>query len=85
MRILQLLAIGLLILAGCGGPVIENAPDEIANVPSEVVIGGKLVHFEASLNRDFMPICPSDGSPMGAFLPRHTLWTRAIFLRVFAQ
>src|ERR1051325_6545106 len=46
-------------------PVIESPPEDVAQVPSELMIAGKKVSFEASLSRGFMLWGPS-GSPMSA-------------------
>ena len=47
--------------------VVESAPPDLADVPNELMIAGKMVHFEASLCRDFMPVCPPNGQRMAAF------------------
>ena len=54
-------------------PKIESAPRQFASSPTQTMIAGKMIRFEASLNRDFMPICTRNGRPMSAFLRLCTL------------
>jgi hypothetical protein len=73
MRILGTLVISLLLL-GCSQQ--PTAPDsmtpDLAAAPSTVVIGGKTLTLSTSLWRDFMPISPPDGKPLGGVLTIRT-------------
>lgn len=73
-------AIGLacvLAVAGCSDRSGPTAPDSdsassLTEVPTSVVIDGKLLTLRASLWRDFQPISPPDGKPMIAALQIQT-------------
>jgi hypothetical protein len=58
-------------LWGCGSasPTTPTPPaSELATAPTTVLVAGKSLTLQTSLWRDFMPISPPDGKPLGVVL-----------------
>lgn len=63
------------VLAGCGGASPGSPtplPTDLASAPTRISIAGKTLTLDASLWRDFMPISPPDGKPLGVVLQVRT-------------
>lgn len=65
------IACTLFLLWSCGGSS-PTAPTpgaaELASAPTAVTVAGKSLRLETFLTRDFMPISPPDGKPLGGVL-----------------
>jgi hypothetical protein len=62
----------VLLLSGCGGSTPTSPSDipvsELRSAPTRTIADGKSLSIAASLWRDFMPISPPDGRPLGGVL-----------------
>ena len=69
-------ALAVLPLAACDraptAPLAVPAPSWIATAPTSVVDGGATLRLEAVPYRDFMPMSPTDGSPLAVVLRLRT-------------
>jgi hypothetical protein len=67
-----LVVVSVLFLVACGAapPTAPHSvpPPDLRSAPTSAVIGGSSVTMAASLSRDFMPISPPDGRPLGGVL-----------------
>jgi hypothetical protein len=66
-----------LALAGCSSSR-TLAPSISGQLPAQVTLGGVAMSVTTSLNRDFMPIAPPDGSPLGVLVQVHSLTGAAL-------
>jgi hypothetical protein len=71
-RCILLAAACVLWVSGCGGPTPTSPSDipvsELSSAPTRIIADGKTLSISASLWRDFMPIAPPDGHPLGGVL-----------------
>jgi len=62
----------VLLLSGCGGSTPTSPSEipvsELRSAPTRTIADGKSLSIAASLWRDFMPISPPDGHPLGGVL-----------------
>jgi len=75
----MMVVLSIAVLFSCGSnPNGPELPDEVLNAPHIVYIDGNRYELETALWRDFMPICPPDGQPLGVFICAKEIHSRPI-------